>query len=251
MIARIEGWLESISEQTALLRLSASHPKADNPIIGVSSGGGGGGGTLGYHVLLPAYAAARLQGVIGSMATLHTLHFLESQNQGAIMLPRLAGFLTVEDRRFYELFCTCKGISHRRALRAMALSSEQIAAAIADRDVALLQSLPEVGRRTAETIVTTLRDKVQPFVTAAYQPPAPKSKSKGKGPTAGPQADDSPAAPRVRVAREALEVLLQLGENRIDAVRWIDQALIGAEEDPRPQDTQALVSRVFTIKSGV
>ena len=104
---------------------------------------------------------------MGQTLTLNTFHFIEMQGQGTTAIPRLAGFTTAQDRRFYELFTTVKGIGNKRALRAMALESAQIAAAIADRDLALLQSLPEIGRRTAETIVATLSGKVDAFVSAA------------------------------------------------------------------------------------
>ena len=124
-------------------------------------------GGLTYEVLLPTYATAELSGQLGQVVELHTLHYLESQNQGATMQPRLAGFATVVDRDFFELFTTCKGIGNRKALRAMAISTEQIASAIADRDVAMLQTLPEIGRRTAETIVAALHGKVDRFVGAA------------------------------------------------------------------------------------
>ncbi|XAL98191.1 helix-hairpin-helix domain-containing protein [Phycisphaeraceae bacterium D3-23] len=118
-----------------------------------------------YEVLLPAFAAHRLAVSVGQPVTLHTLHFMESNNQGATYLPRLAGFLSVDDRAFYELFVTCKGIGHKRALRAMVLPTHQLALAIADRDVKTLQTMPEVGKKTAETIAVTLRDKVERFIT--------------------------------------------------------------------------------------
>ena len=80
------------------------------------------------------------------------------------MIPRLAGFLSVEDRAFFELFTTCKGIGNRKALRAMSLDVGQLAGAISDRDIALLQTLPDIGRRTAETIIATLHGKVDRFL---------------------------------------------------------------------------------------
>ncbi len=214
MISRIDGILEAIEGERALVRL---------------------GGGLTLEVLLPAFAASRLGG-LGQPVTLHTLTFFESHNQGATMLPRLAGFPSPQDRAFFELFTTCKGIGMRRALRAMALSPGQIAAAIADRDLATLQSLPEVGKRTAETIAVTLKGKVDRFVSeAAY----PRDAAAGSGP--------GPDPPRTPIAREALEVLLQLGEKRTDAMLWIDQAL--TDEQP-PRDAQALVTAVYRLKAG-
>jgi Holliday junction DNA helicase RuvA len=213
MIAKIEGLLESIEGGMAIIKVP---------------------GGLTYEVLVSSFAAARLGGSIGQTITLHTLHYLESQNQGASMLPRLAGFLSVEDRRFFELFTTTKGIGNKRALRAMTLATDQIAAAIADRDLTMLQSLPEVGRRTAETIVATLHGKVDKFLS-----PTPAF-------SAAPGAGGAPPSGARAMAKEALEVLLQLGENRVQALAWIDEILRGED---KPADVQDLVARVYRLKA--
>jgi Holliday junction DNA helicase RuvA len=213
MIARLEGILEEVSSDAALVRAE---------------------GGLTYEVLLPAFATAQLASQVGQVVKLHTLHYCESQNQGATLTPRLAGFANMTDRDFFVLFTTCKGIGNRKALRAMAMSTEQIAAGIADRDAALLQSLPEIGRRTAETIIATLHGKVDRFVSAAAFGGGAESASTPVG--AG------------GMAREALEVLMQLGEQRTQAVNWIDQAL--RDPDDRPEDVEALVARVYRIKGG-
>jgi Holliday junction DNA helicase RuvA len=198
-----------------------------------------GRGGLTYEVLLPVYAAARLQGSMGQPVTLYTVYFIESLNQGASLVPRLAGFLEPEDRAFFELFTTCKGIGNRKALRAMSIQTSRIANAIADRDVAMLQSLPEIGRRTAETIVATLQDRVDAFVSGAAFG-AREGGRKGVAAAAGPEGGS--------LAREALEVLMQLGENRVQAVMWIDQAL--RDEASRPGTAEEIVARVYRIKSG-
>lgn len=238
MIARIEGILENILAGRALVRV--------------------GEGVV-YELLVPAYTAARLGGALGQRVSLHTLHYIEAQAQGATMLPRLAGFTSYDDRRFFELFTTTKGIGYRKALRAMTLATHQIAQAIADRDVKLLQSLPEIGKRTAETIVVTLRDKVEPFTHAAPGS-GPSQAGAARGDTA-PSAlpSDGAAAPSGQavsppsgggMVRDAVEVLAQLGENRAQAMAWIDQVLT-AEEDDRPDTVDALVKRVYQIKAGV
>jgi len=217
MIVKLHGQLESIT--------------ADRASICLPDG-------LTYEVLLPAYTAARLSGSVGQPVTLHTLHYLESQAQGATIFPRLAGFMTAADREFFELFVTCKGIGHRRALRAMTLSTVQIAGAIADRDLAMLQSLPEVGKRTAETIAVTLKGKVDRFLDTVP--------SADTGAIANELGDGEP---RVAggLARDALHVLIELGENRTQAVNWIDHALA---KDDAPQDVEALVAEVYRIKGG-
>lgn len=216
MIARVEGVLVGVEQSTAYVRLA-------------------GGITL--SVLVPAYTAARLGGSLDQPVTLTTACFIEAQGQGTTMIPRLAGFTSGEDRAFWELFVTCKGIGPKRALRAMALATHQIAAAIADRDATLLQSLPEIGKRTAETIVATLRGKVEPFLDA----PKPTPGATAPAPTAG--------ASRGSITREALEVLLQLGENRAEAIAWIDRAQ--SSRDEPFTDAQELLAEVYRIKGGV
>lgn len=216
MIAKIDGVLEAVETDHARVALP-------------------GGVTL--EVLLPAFTVARLHASVGEQVTLHTILFFESQAQGATILPRLAGFATEADRAFYQLFITCKGIGHRKALRAMTLASERIAGAIAERDIATLQSLPEIGKRTAETICATLHDKVDGFATA----PASASGGAGAASAAG-------AAPRGgAMSRAALEVLVQLGESRSEAIAWIDRAM---GQDEPPEDEETLLAEVYRIKAG-
>lgn len=221
MISRIVGQLDSI--------------QSDKAIVDPGQG-------LVYEVMLPAFAATRLSMKTGQTITLHTFQFIESTAQGATMFPRLAGFLTEQDKQFFELFVTCKGIGHKRALRAMILDTNTLASAIADRDVKLIQTMPEVGKKLAETIVVTLRDKVEHFVSAAAYPSAPGSEvSDGEPPAEGVSGGGG------TLAREALEVLIQLGENRTQAVQWIDRVML--QDDP-PQDVQDLVAAVYQVKAG-
>ena len=210
MISRITGILESIESGRAQLALD---------------------GGLTYEVLLPTFAAVRLGGSIGQVITLHTIHYLEGTSQGNHFTPRLAGFLTVTDRKFFELFTTVKGIGPRKGLKALAMESGQIAGAIADRDVKLLQSLPEIGKRMAETVVATLHGKVDAFVSGAVY---------GGGETG--------QAPARTAAREAMEVLLQLGESRSQSVQWIDQVLAA---NPELDDAEQLIAQVLRVKAGV
>ena len=205
----------------------------DNALIEMDNG-------LTYEVLLPAYTAAQLNQSVGQTIRLYTLHYLESQNQGSTMLPRLAGFTSKLDREFFSLFTTVKGVGNRKALRACALAPSQIAAAIADRDAPTLQSLPEIGKRMAETIIATLSGKIDSFVAESSYAPIETA------------ADDDTTRRRTAaspIRREALEVLLQLGENRLQAMQWIDQSM--ADEADQPDSVEGLVERVYRIKAGV
>ncbi len=212
MICRITGLLETIDDGRAHLALD---------------------GGMVYEVLLPTFVAVRLGGSIGKTITLHTIHYLEGTSQGSTFTPRLAGFLSQGDKQFFELFTTVKGIGPRKALRALGMETGQIAGAIAERDVKLLQSLPEIGKRTAETIIVTLHGKVDSFITSAvYAQPA-----------------EGDAAPVARgPASEAVEVLVQLGESRNQAVQWVDQILTS---NPDLADTEHIIELALRLRAGV
>lgn len=215
MIARITGQLVD-------LKGDAAHVEASPGVV--------------YELMLPAFVAHRLAPSLGQTVTLHTLHFLESQNQGATFLPRLAGFLSPADKAFYELFVTVKGIGHRRALRALVLPVDQLAAAIADRDIKLLQTMPEVGKKTAETIALTLRDKVDQFLNA------PRVATSGD-----PDVAEQPVATATgSLARSAVETLVALGENRVQALAWVDQVM---SSDDRPESVEDVIAAVYRLKA--
>jgi Holliday junction DNA helicase RuvA len=193
------------------------------------------GGGVTYEVMVPAYAASRLGGLLDQPAVFFTFHYLEGSSQGGNLVPRLAGFAAELDRAFFELFTTVKGIGPKRALRAMALPVSQIAAAVADRDLKMLQTLPEIGRRMAETIVAELHGKVDRFLDGA-----------AGAPSAADGSSASSIATASSPAREAIEVLVQLGENRAQAAMWIDQVL---RRQPDLTDSRQIIAESLRLKS--
>ena len=187
VIAAIEGELISVGGQSALIR----------------------SGAMTYEVLIPAADAPALAGVIGSNVNFVTLHYLESQGQGSSFWPRLIGFQSVSDRDFFELLTSVKGIGNRKALRALQRSFADIAAMIEQKDFAALQSLPEIGRKTAETIVVELKDKVARFTLGATNPVRAIGAAKLSGAVA-----------------DAVVVIMQLGESRVVAERLAERAAL-------------------------
>ena len=193
MIASIEGELLSAEEGTALLQV----------------------GAIAYEVLVPAADVAALAGQRGATVRFVTLHYLEGQGQGSSFWPRLIGFRSAEDRDFFELFTTVKGIGVRKALRALQRPFAEVAAAIARRDEKALTGLPEIGKKMAETIVVELKDKVARFTATA-----------GGGMDAAVAGGVVTATSAlVGAAGDAVIVLVQLGEVRPMAERLIERAL--------------------------
>jgi Holliday junction DNA helicase RuvA len=208
MINRIEGELEAVTDDGRAL-LVCDH--------------------LTYELFIPGADQQRLATMLGQRVKFHTLHYLENRDQGAAYMPRLIGFSSPEDRSFFELFTTVKGIGNRKALRALQLPFAAIASAISHRDLDLLKSLPEIGKRTAETIIAELHGKVDRFVEL-----------KPIGTSAA--ADDC----RFAFVNDAVGVLVQLGENRVQARQLVDRALAADAALSKAED---LVAAAFRLKA--
>ncbi len=218
MITRVEGLLESLN--------------GSNVIVAV--------GDTAYEISVPSADVGVLFGRVGTRVTLHTLHYLESQGQGASFWPKLIGFQSASDRRFFELVTTVKGIGVRRALRALTIPFPRIAEAIVMKDLALLTSLPEIGRKTAETMVLELRDKVEGFAGTRGDPPAAAAKKRGPVVTAALDTGLNAAT-----VMDAVSVLVQLGESRLDARALVDKAI---EREPALASADGLVAAALASK---
>ena len=208
MITRLSGVLESVADGVAVVAC----------------------GELAYEVMVPAAEVPKLEGSLGERVTLHTIHTLEGVSQGASYRPRLFGFASVSDRSFFELFTTVRGFGPRKALRALAIPFPRIAEAIATSDVGLLSSLPEIGRKTAQTIVAELAESVDGYL-------AEVGASK---PRPGAAAD-----PNRQMALDAIEVLVQLGEPRPTARDLVDRAVA---VDPPPESVEATVTAALRFR---
>jgi Holliday junction DNA helicase RuvA len=104
----------------------------------------------------------------------------------------------------------------RKALRAMSAPVHQIAAAIQRADPHFLTSLPEIGKQTAAQIVVQLRGKLERFCRPSEAP--------------------TPAAEMTEAQRVALEILVQWGDRRADAQRWIAAAVKSNPDLADPED---------------
>ncbi len=201
MITKITGEVVALNEETATIRL----------------------GGLEYEVLIPEYTRRQLQDKVGTEVSLFTIDYLEGNPMQGRMIPRLIGFLSAAEREFFELFCSVDGVGIRKALRAMVRPVKELAAAIEEKDVKLLATLPGVGPSTAERIVAKLHRKVSMFALMV-SPEVP-----------------SPAA-RPDVISETFEVLVRLGHSEADARRLIDAALATGQKF---EDVQSLIQVIY------
>lgn len=182
---------------------------------------------MGYELLVPAYAVGELAALRGQQVVLHTMDYLEGSAAGGNLIPRLVGFSRVEDRAFFSQFITVKGIGIRKGLRALAQPIAAVATAIESGDTTSLVQLPGIGKRAAEQIVAELRGKLEAFAVSA---------SSAETEHAWTQAQ-----------RDALTILVSLGERNHDAHRWIERAMqLHADID----SADGWVKAAYRIKTG-
>jgi Holliday junction DNA helicase RuvA len=177
-----------------------------------------------YELLIPAADVERLLDRISQQIELHTMHYFEGQSQGSSFIPRLIGFSSDRDRDFFQLFTTVKGIGNRKALRALIRPFGEIASAIANKDATALVSLPEIGKRSAETIIAELSGKIDLFI--------------------------GDVIPRIEIkmpsfGEDAIAMLIQLGESPRDARKLVQLAI---DRDVTIETADQLVQTSFQLK---
>ena len=175
------------------------------------------------EVLIPDHARRQLQARVGELVTLHTVFYIEGNQMGGRMNPRLVGFLSPIDREFFDTFCSVDGVGVRKALRAMVRPVREIARMIQDQDVKLLATLPGVGEATAERIVAKLRRKVGKFTLIvghdADTQGAAIAETNGSMDNAEPD-----------VIRDAFAALVSVGHSESQAREALDRVLVGKKK---------------------
>ncbi len=180
-------------------------------------------GGLAYEVYTPAPVREALCDR-GVSTTVELLTYYYLQSDGNRATPYLIGFQTELQRQFFERLLDVRGLGPMAALRAFVLPVGRIARAIELQDTGVLQSLPGIGRQRARDMIATLQGKLGEFVDVAELPEVE---------VAGPRSDTE---------ADALEVLMQLGLSRSDALRSIIQV---TEANPDLEATDEIVREVF------
>ncbi len=158
---------------------------------------------VGYEVLVPLSTFTQLpdEGKTTSLR-IHT-HVRED-------ILQLFGFFSPQERDVFELLIRISGVGPKLAQAILSgISPEALVSAVEAKAVSTLQSVPGVGKKTAERIVVELADRVGRLGIGSGAP-------QGAGP---------PASARPEPAEQALSGLLNLGYPRSQAERVIDAAV--------------------------
>lgn len=138
---------------------------------------------------------------------------------------RLFGFASEIDRSWFRTLQTIQGVGAKVALAILGtLSPQDLANAIALKDVAAVEQAPGVGKRLAQRLVLELKDKAPALSVAGLNVPATKA---GGAAIANPEDNSGHAS------AEAISALTNLGYNPAQASAAIAAAMkeLGADAE--------------------
>lgn len=122
------------------------HRRDDHRLVIVVQG-------VGYEVRAPSHVLERANA--DEHIALHTYHHVRED------ISDLYGFLHHEEREFFIKLLQVNGVGPRLALAAMsAFPLDELKRAIVHGDAATLQTIPGVGRKTAERIALDLKESI-------------------------------------------------------------------------------------------
>lgn len=163
-------------------------------------------GGVAYELLIPLSVFERLPRP-GEPVDLPT--HLVAREDGWLLF----GFQSELERRLFQKLLGATGVGPALALSLLsALAADRLVQAIREGDVAVLQRVPRVGRKTAERLILELRDKLDSLKVEVAGGPRP----------AGAGADD------------AVRALMSLGYSSGDAERAVRAALAGGPASTVP-----------------
>lgn len=180
------------------------------------------------HILLDVQGVGYVVFVSGKL--LHTLPepgkpltlFIETQmREDAI---RLFGFLSRAEQEWFRLLQNVQGVGAKLALAVLgSLTPDELAHALALRDIVLICRAPGMGKKLAERLINELKNKAPAALTIGNAAPAEQK--------------DGIAPGRSSAALDAISALSNLGYSRDEAGR----AVADAAKQAQKADTAELI----------
>ena len=162
-------------------------------------------GNIGYEILLPEIVRQSVQHKKPGEDDIEL--FISFHQTAQQPKPLLIGFLHEIELEFFEQLIKAKDIGPVTASKSLTLPVPIIARAIEDRDVQTIMQLKGIGRRKADMIISELNGKVGKYALMK-------------------EAAQEAAATAEDFRKQVVDVLVkQLGHNRSEAIRMVDDAL--------------------------
>lgn len=167
---------------------------------------------VGYHVQVPLSTFYGLGESGASIALRIHTHVRED-------VIALYGFATALEQELFERLIAISGVGPKLALAVLSgIEPADLIKAVRVQDVARLTAIPGIGKKTAERIGLELKDRLSPALQAAGQA-------------------QIEAAPGDQLRDDLLSALLNLGYQRANAEKALDQVL---KATPAPDFERAL-----------
>lgn len=160
-------------------------------------------GAMWFEVLLPTFCWRAMEDHPETIELYIYYHVAERTP-----IPVLIGFLRPVERDFFKKFLAVRGMGPNRVQRALATSVSTIAGWIEAENKVALQKLPGVGARQADQIVAELKGKVveEAMLRDEHFSEIPVEAIRG----------------RELALSDAIEALVNLGYQRREAQRWVE-----------------------------
>ncbi len=161
-------------------------------------------GGVGYEVVIPLSTFYEL----GDVGTDVSLRIYTRVREDAL---QLFGFKSIRERELFLNLIGVSGIGPKMAITALSgMSADEIIAAIRTNNLVRLNSIPGVGKKTAERIVIELRDKVAKLSAAGSDEA---------------RADDTAGLSGDSIYDDSISALVNLGYQRAAAEKALKQAM--------------------------
>lgn len=172
-----------------------------------------------YELAVPLNAYEALPKA-GEQCMLHT--YLVVKEDGW----QLFGFTSAYERRVFHKVLGAKGVGPALALGLLSsLTADRLVRAIREKDIAVLQSVPRVGRKKAEQMILDLADKLDQLQASGVE--------SGVGRGGLPNTDD------------AIRALVSLGYSNADAEKAVRAALeSGSKGASAPELIRAALAKI-------
>lgn len=190
-------------------------------------------GHIGYDILMDPVSLSRAEAddLDGKTLALYIYYHVTDRQPK----PVLIGFLTPEDKEFFQVFITVSAIGPMKAIKALTKPVGEVARAIENRDTAFLSQLSGIGKRTAEKIIATLHGKVLNFADmGSHSPGQPGEPGETK---------IEISVQKESISRQVGDVLVeQLGHSTTSARRMIQEAF---EKNPSIRTPEDLFDEIY------
>lgn len=179
---------------------------------------------VGYELLAPSGTLGRARAIRGAGEEL-TFYVHTHVREDALSL---FAFATPDDKAAFRTLISVSNVGPKMALALLsAIPADELARAVASKDLARLVAIPGIGKKTAERLLLELKDKLAPL------PPRPASERRdGAERVTGPSN-----------AELLSGALTRLGYRAVEAERVITQ--LGPRVDTEP--VQALVREALSL----